>query len=77
MAETTFTLKRNAQTGLFEVTVDHVSDPDALPHEHTDDHNRIVRSLTNGASNLKVGRAPTVPIESTAVENQERETQKA
>ncbi|HEY4220062.1 MAG TPA: hypothetical protein VGO62_01940 [Myxococcota bacterium] len=45
MAEITLKLRRNAATGKREIVIHLESDADALPHEHEQDHKKLVESL--------------------------------
>jgi hypothetical protein len=45
MAEITIRFRRDAKTGKREIVVHLESDPDALPHEHEQDHKKLVESL--------------------------------
>jgi hypothetical protein len=51
MAEITIRFRRDGKTGKREIVVHLESDPDALPHEHEQDHRRMVEQL----SGLKLG----------------------
>ena len=51
MAEITIRFRRDGKTGKREIVVHLESDADALPHEHEQDHRRMVEALTG----LKLG----------------------
>ena len=51
MAEITIRFRRDGKTGKREIVVHLESDPDALPHEHEQDHRRMVEALVG----LKLG----------------------
>jgi hypothetical protein len=48
MAELTIDLRRDPQTGQPVIRVSLQSDEDALPHEHEQQHQRLVRRLLPG-----------------------------
>ena len=45
MAEITIRFRRDAKTGKREIVIHLESEPDALPHEHEQDHKKLVESL--------------------------------
>ena len=45
MAEITIRFRRDAVTGKREIVIHLESEPDALPHEHEQDHKKLVESI--------------------------------
>jgi hypothetical protein len=59
MAEITIKFRRDGKTGKREIVIHLESEPDALPHEHEQDHKKLVESLTG----LKLDEDDTVVVE--------------
>lgn len=62
MAEMTIRLRVNPETGKKDIVIDLRSDEDALPHEHEQQHRRLVDQLIEGGI-LSEGEVGKVIVE--------------
>lgn len=45
MAKARITFEHNAETGKRDIHIDYESDPSSMPHEHEDEHRKIVNKI--------------------------------
>ena len=74
MGQVILKLKKNKLTGKQDLDIDYLSDRDALPFEHEEDHREIVDKVLEkkASANLNIERATVELEEETEDTNQER-----
>lgn len=76
MPKATISLKTNPKTRKPEIHIEYESEPDALSHEHEQDHRKLAEQLLGtsiGDANIIVSRGK--PKQATTTEEKEKEKQ--